>query len=1478
MVQASLAQQRLWFLNQFEDAGALYNVVVGVRLRGELDKTALGAALLDTVGRHESLRTLLVERDGLPWQRILEAGEYGVPLTTRPVDEAGLMAALVEAAEKGFDLAAELPLRVSLFEVGDRDHVLLLVVHHVAVDGWSWGPLLNDVSAAYRARVGGQEPEWEPLPAQYADYAEWQREVLGDDSDPQSLISTQLRYWTKTLADLPDELALPYDRPRPAVWSAKGDFVPVVIDDAVHEALNELARRTGTSLFMVLHAALATLLVKHGGGVDIPIGAPAAGRGDDALHELVGFFVNTLVLRVDMAGNPSFEDLLVRVREVDLDAFSNQDVPFDRLVEELNPHRSLARHALFQVMFSLEENDGTLRLPGVESTDLPVHLPIAKWDLNLTIAASETGLTGYLEYATDLFDRATAQALANRLAMILTAVGANPAQRIGDIDVLSPAERGQTLLGWNNSSAGTVPDLFEAQVARTPDAVALVDGRTKWTYRELEAKANQVAHSLIRRGVGPESVVAISIERSANLIVAILAVLKAGAAYLPIDGRYPPDRVSFMLADTRPVVHLSNEDLEVDEPDSRPERTISRDNLAYIIYTSGSTGRPKGVSVPHAGIVRLVRDADFMHLTSGDVFAQLSSVSFDAATLEIWGALLNGATLAIPPEGPLSGAELREFLSTHGVTALWLTAELFHQAVSADVHAFAGLRYLLAGGDALAAPQCQAVLDALPSVQLINGYGPTENTTFTTTHRIQAQDLAGHHGVPIGRPIAATAVHVLDQFLTPVPPGVTGELYTSGAGLARGYHDRPGLTAERFVACPFGGRMYRTGDLVRWTAAGVLEFVGRADDQVKIRGFRIEPGEVEAAVLATPGVARAVVVVRTDTPGDRRLVAYVVPEEHARDLAAAVRATTSARLPDHMVPAAVVLLDAIPVTANGKLDRNALPAPDYATTAHRALATEQERVLAGLFAGVLGLVQVGPHDDFFVLGGHSLLAIKLINGVRSAFSVEVPLKALFQAPTVASLMEVIAGNETSRPPLVHRERSGPVEVSLAQQRLWFLSLLEDSSGTYNVPVALRLRGDLDPGALEQALLDTVIRQRSLRTVIIDDNGVPWQHILDPREAPWTTVTTTEQDLPGLMAAAATHGFNLAEELPIRASLFELGPQEHVLLLVMHHIAMDGWSMAPLFRDLSTAYCARREGREPSWTPLPAQYTDYAVWQREVLGDESDPHSLLSTQLRYWRKALAGIPDELALPYDRPRPAVSSHRGAPVPIALDATLHQALIGLAQRTGTSLFMIFQAGFAATLSRVGAGYDIPIASPTAGRTDKALDDLVGFFVNTLVLRFSTAGNPTFEELLRRVREVDLEAFSHQDVPFDRLVEDLNPHRSLSRSALFQVIFMLEESGDTPRLPGVVCTEEPVEFPVVRFDMWLGLTESRSPEGRCRGVTGELRYSTDLFDHATIDTLVTTFIDLLRAVADDPSRPLWSAPAIGAGRRRPVTRREPE
>ncbi|MFJ6775155.1 amino acid adenylation domain-containing protein, partial [Kitasatospora sp. NPDC091257] len=1351
----SFAQRRLWFLQQFGAPSATYHMPLALRLSGDLDRDALSAALTDVLARHETLRTVFPHTAGIPHQRVLDPAEVPVPLAVRAAAEAEVPALLRDAAVRGFDLTSDVPLRAELFAVAPDEHVLLLVMHHIAGDGWSMGPLARDLATAYATRRGGGAPTWPPLPVTYGDYTLWQHEILGDEQDADSVFGRQVAYWTQALAGLPEQLRLPVDRPRPATMSYGGDLLELRIDAELHTALVKLARRSGATLFMVLQAALAALYTGLGAGTDIAIGSPVAGRTDEALDELVGFFINTLVLRTDTSGDPSFAELLGRVRETALSAYAHQDVPFEHLVEALNPSRSLSHHPLFQTGLVVQNAPGgDFDLPGLRVSGMAVTTGTARLDLTFGFAeeygpdGAPAGLSGAVEYSTDLFDRATVETLVARWTRLLAAVAAAPERRIGGIDLLSVEERAELLPVVEDGAAGvSLPELFAARVAATPDAVALVCGGTELTYRELDVRANRFAHALIARGVGPEQVVAVALPRSVEAVVAVLGVSKAGAAYLPVDPAYPQARIDFMLADARPALVVDDPAMVTggDRPDTDPLVAPDVRHPAYVIYTSGSTGRPKGVVVSHSGVSGLVAaQVERLGVVPGSRVLQFASPSFDASFWDLCSALLSGAALVLAPaDAPL------EALTDHrlGVTHVTLPPSALAVVDSADVTATT----LVVAGEA-----CPPELVArwAPGRRMVNAYGPTETTVCAT----MSDPLSpGAGGVPpIGRAVAGFRVYVLDERLRIVPPGVAGELYVTGPGLARGYLDRPGLTAERFLACPFGpvgARMYRTGDLVRRRADGELEYVGRADDQVKVRGFRIELGEIEAALAGHSAVAQSAVLAQDD-----RLVGYVTARPDTTVRPAELAAYLRERLPDYLVPSAFVLLEALPLTPNGKLDRAALPAPEAVTTAvGRAPRTPQEQILCELFAEALGRPQVGIDDDFFDLGGHSLLATRLAARVRSVLGVELGLRALFQAPTVAGLAVSLTEAGNARPALTARERPEAVPLSFAQRRLWFLHRMDGAAATYHIPLALQLTGTLDRAALDEALADVVARHESLRTVFPEVGGVPCQRVLDPAEArPRAGSTEVSQaELHHRLAEFARRPFDLAAEPPLRAELFAVAPDEHVLLLVMHHIAGDGWSTGPLARDLAEAYAARSEGRAPSRSNLPVQYADYTLWQRDLLGDAADPQSRFAEQLDYWKRQLSDLPELLRLPADRPRPAVAGRHGDHVGLELSPELHAALTELARNTGTSLFMVLQAALAALYTRLGAGTDIPIGSPIAGRTDEALDDLVGFFVNTLVLRTDTSGDPSFAELLGRVRETALSAYAHQDVPFEHLVE---------------------------------------------------------------------------------------------------------------------------
>ncbi|WP_344599095.1 amino acid adenylation domain-containing protein, partial [Streptomyces violaceusniger] len=1042
-IPLSPAQQRLWFINRLEGPNATYNIPLSMRLRGTVNAAALRAALADVVERHESLRTVFPDTEGRPRQEILPArgakpGFEVVDVTPEALDDH-----VRDAARQGFDLARDLPLRAWLFRVAPDDHVMLLVVHHIAGDGWSMAPLSRDLSTAYAARCAGTAPEWEPLPVQYADYTLWQREMLGDESDPVSAMAQQLAYWRTALSGVPEELQLPTDRPRPEVAGHRGQTVPLHLPARLHQQVVDLARGRGASVFMVMQAAVAALLGKLGAGEDIPIGSTIAGRTDEALDDLVGFFVNTLVLRTDLSGNPTFHELVDRVKETDLAAYAHQDVPFERLVDDLSPDRSLARHPLFQVMLSFQNNaDEQTDIPGARITPYSVGLDVAKFDLAFQLgesfdaAGAPTGIGGGIEFATDLFDPATVAAIADRLVRLLEGALKSPDSPVGSVEILSADERSRILDDWNpapaNPLSNPVPEttlvaLFEEQAARTPEATAVTSGETTVSYAELDTRANRLARHLIAQGVSPEHLVALALPRTEEMIVALLAVLKAGAGYLPVDPDYPADRIAYMLQDARPVLVLSSLDtaavldavdaetgsrLVLDDPsvaaavarrsgaavtDGERAAPLSPWHPAYVIYTSGSTGRPKGVVIPHQNVVRLFRSTEpWFEFGADDVWTMFHSYAFDFSVWEIWGPLLYGGSLVMVPHAvSRSPQDFRALLARTGVTVLNQTPSAFYRLIqeeheNPDAEGELVLRTVVFGGEALDLRRLEDWYRMHPgnAPTLINMYGITETTVHVTYRALDRRSAAALGGSVIGEAIPDLRVYVLDSNLRPVPPRVPGELYVAGAGLARGYLGRPGLSAERFVACPFGGpgeRMYRTGDVVRWTADGELEYHGRADDQVKIRGFRIELGEIETALGSYPPVAQATVLVREDQPGTKRLVAYVVPATgHTLDTNL-LREHVAGMLPEYMVPAAFVTLPELPLTANGKLDRKALPAPDFTQhTTNRAPRNPREETLCELFADVLGLDRVGIDDSFFELGGDSIVSIQLVSRARAA--------------------------------------------------------------------------------------------------------------------------------------------------------------------------------------------------------------------------------------------------------------------------------------------------------------------------------------------------------------------------------------------------------------------------------------------------------------------------------------------------------------
>ncbi|WP_156765124.1 non-ribosomal peptide synthetase, partial [Mycobacterium sp. 1245852.3] len=1506
----SFAQSRLWFIDQLHGPSPVYNMAAALRLSGRLDATALAVALRDVVARHESLRTVFTAVEGIPQQVVLPPERADVPW--QDVDATGwsparLEDAIRDTARHTFDLATEIPLCARLFRLGVEEHVLVAVVHHIAADGGSLPPLVRDLALSYASRAAGQAPDWTPLPVQYADYTLWQRAQFGDLEDPDSPIAKQLAYWERALAGLPERLELPTDRPYPAVADYRGASVAVEWPAELQQRVRAVADAHNATSFMVVQAALAVLLAKISASSDVAVGFPIAGRRDPALDDVVGFFVNTLVLRVDVGADPTIAELLAQVRRRSLAAYEHQDVPFEALVERLNPTRSLAHHPLVQVMLAWQNHEPTdLSLGDLRVTPLPVDTRTARTDLAWSLAERWTrdgrpaGIGGAVEFRTDVFDTATVQTLIERLRRVLAAMTADPARRLSSIDLLDDDEHARlhaignrAALSRQASGPSSIPALFAAQVARDPLAVALTWGGLSMSYRELDAAANRLAHRLIDEGCGPGQCVAVLMERSAHAVVAILAVLKTGAAYLPIDPAMPQQRIGFMLTDAAPVAAVTTTNLrsrldgcgvaiiDVAGPavHTRPGSALTAPepaDIAYLIYTSGTTGTPKGVAVTHGNVTALLASMNGRLTPPTGVWSQCHSLAFDFSVWEIFGALLSGGRLLIVPDDVVRSPEdLRALLIDEDVSVLSQTPSAFFALQGADAsrstHQFTP-RTVVFGGEALLPQRLGKWLHNHPHrPRLINMYGITETTVHASCRKICDADIDGHVS-PIGKPLAHLAFFVLDPWLCPVPAGVPGELYVAGCGVAVGYLGRAGLTASRFVACPFGGtgtRMYRTGDVMRWGPDGQLHYLGRADDQVKIRGHRIELGEIHSALAQLDGVKQAAVIAREDRPGEKRLVGYLTGTADPAE----ARARLAERLPAYMVPAAVVAVDAIPLTPNGKLDVRALPAPDYhGRDQYSAPATAVEQTIADIYAHVLGVDRVGIDDSFFDLGGDSLSAMRLVAEINAGLGVHLGVRALFEAPTIRRLAGRLGTDGGGRLPLVAAARPAVVPLSFAQSRLWFIGQLHGPSPVHNMAIALQLHGRLDDEAFGAALADVVARHESLRTLFPAHEGIPQQLVVEAGAADfgWQISDARGWSAARLGKAIDTvvgHRFELATELPLRALLFRVDDNEYLLVAVLHHIAADGWSLTPLVRDLGEAYASRVAGQAPGWVPLPVQYVDYTLWQRAQFGELQDPHSLIAGQLRYWEHTLAGMPERLELPTDRPYPMVADFGGASVAVEWPAELQQRVRAVADAHNATSFMVVQAALAVLLAKISASSDVAVGFPIAGRRDPALDDVVGFFVNTLVLRVDLAGDPTVTEVLAHVRARSLAAYEHQDVPFEVLVERLNPTRSLAHHPLVQVMLAWQNTDAADlSLGDVRVTPVPVETRTARTDLAWSLAERWTRDGRPAGIGGAVEFRTDVFDTATIEALVCRLHRVLTAITADPTARLSSIDVLGA------------
>ncbi|SPY51331.1 pyoverdine synthetase D [Pseudomonas aeruginosa] len=1502
-LRLSYAQERQWFLWQLEPESAAYHIPSVLRLRGRLDLDALQRSFDSLVARHETLRTRF-RLDGDEARQEI-AASMALPLdivALGPLEEGALARQVETTIARPFDLERGPLLRVSLLRLAEDDHVLVLVQHHIVSDGWSMQVMVEELVQLYAAYSRGLEVALPALPIQYADYALWQRSWMEAGEKER-----QLAYWTGLLGGEQPVLELPFDRPRPVRQSHRGAQFILELDIDLSQALRRVAQQEGATAFALLLASFQALLYRYSGQADIRVGVPIANRNRVETERLIGFFVNTQVLKADLDGRMGFDELLAQARQRALEAQAHQDLPFEQLVEALQPERSLSHNPLFQVLFNYQSeargNGQAFRFDELQMESVQFDSRTAQFDLTLDLTDEEQRFCAVFDYATDLFDASTVERLAGHWRNLLRGIVANPRQRLGELPLLDAPERRQTLSEWNPAQReyavqGTLQQRFEEQARQRPQAVALILDEQRLSYGELNARANRLAHCLIARGVGADVPVGLALERSLDMLVGLLAILKAGGAYLPLDPAAPEERLAHILDDSGVRLLLTQghllerlprqagvEVLAIDGlvldgyAESDPLPTLSADNLAYVIYTSGSTGKPKGTLLTHRNALRLFSATEaWFGFDERDVWTLFHSYAFDFSVWEIFGALLYGGRLVIVPQWvSRSPEDFYRLLCREGVTVLNQTPSAFKQlmavACSADMATQQpALRYVIFGGEALdlqsLRPWFQRFGDRQP--QLVNMYGITETTVHVTYRPVSEADLEGGLVSPIGGTIPDLSWYILDRDLNPVPRGAVGELYIGRAGLARGYLRRPGLSATRFVPNPFPGgageRLYRTGDLARFQADGNIEYIGRIDHQVKVRGFRIELGEIEAALAGLAGVRDAVVLAH-DGVGGTQLVGYVVADsaEDAERLRESLRESLKRHLPDYMVPAHLMLLERMPLTVNGKLDRQALPQPDASLSqqAYRAPGSELEQRIAAIWAEILGVERVGLDDNFFELGGHSLLATRVISRVRQEQQLDASLKALFERPVLEAFAQGLERTTDAVSTIPLADRQQPLALSFAQERQWFLWQLEPESAAYHIPSALRLRGRLDVDALQRSFDSLVARHETLRTRFRLEGGRSYQQVQPAVSVSIEREQFGEEGLIERIQAIVVQPFDLERGPLLRVNLLQLAEDDHVLVLVQHHIVSDGWSMQVMVEELVQLYAGYSQGLDVVLPALPIQYADYALWQRSWMeaGEKE-------RQLAYWTGLLGGEQPVLELPFDRPRPARQSHRGAQLGFELSRELVEAVRALAQREGTSSFMLLLASFQALLYRYSGQADIRVGVPIANRNRVETERLIGFFVNTQVLKADLDGRMGFDELLAQARQRALEAQAHQDLPFEQLVEALQPERNASHNPLFQVLFnhQSEIRSVTPevqledlRLEGLAWDGQ-----TAQFDLTLDIQEDEN------GIWASFDYATDLFDASTVERLAGHWRNLLRGIVANPRQRLGELPLLDAPERR--------
>lgn len=1469
------AQTGIWFAQQLDPDNPIYNTAEYIEINGPVNIALFEEALRHVIKEAESLHVRFGENMDGPWQMINPSPDvqlHVIDVSSEPDPEKTALNWMKADLAKPVDLGYAPLFNEALFIAGPDRFFWYQRIHHIAIDGFGFSLIAQRVASTYTALIKGQTAKSRSFGSLQA--------ILEEDTDYRGSeqYEKDRQFWLDRFADAPEVVSLADRAPR-----TSNSFLrhTAYLPPSDVNALKEAARYFSGSWHEVMIAVSAVYVHRMTGSEDVVLGLPMMGRIGSASLNVPAMVMNLLPLRLTVSSSMSFSELIQQISREIRSIRRHHKYRHEELRRDLKLIGE--NHRLFGPQINLMPFDYGLDFAGVRGTTHNLSAgPVDDLSINVYDRTDGSGLRIDVDANPEVYSESDIKLHQQRILQLLQTASAGEDMLIGQMELLLPEEKEKVISKWNETAKSeklvSLQDMFEKQAVLTPERIALMCDDIQVNYRKLNEEANRLARLLIEKGIGPEQFVALALPRSPEMVASMLGVLKTGAAYLPLDPEFPADRISYMLEDAKPSCIITTEEIAASLPDDlavpelvldqavtqeiikrySPENqdvSVSLDHPAYIIYTSGSTGRPKGVVVTQKSLSNfLLSMQEAFSLGEEDRLLAVTTVAFDISALELYLPLISGAQIVIAKKETIREPQaLAQMIENFDINIMQATPTLWHALVTSEPEKLRGLRVLV-GGEALPSGLLQELQDLHCSVT--NLYGPTETTIWSAAAFLEE----GLKGVPpIGKPIWNTQVYVLDNGLQPVPPGVVGELYIAGTGLARGYFHRPDLTAERFVADPYGPpgtRMYRTGDQARWRADGSLDYIGRADHQIKIRGFRIELGEIDAVLANHPHIEQAAVVVREDQPGDKRLAAYVVAD--AAIDTAELRRYMGASLPDYMVPSAFVEMDELPLTPNGKLDRKALPAPDFSTSvSDRAPRTPQEEIMCDLFAEVLGLARVGIDDSFFELGGHSLLAARLMSRIREVMGAELGIAKLFDEPTVAGLAAHLDLAQSACPALQRAERPEKIPLSFAQRRLWFLHCLEGPSPTYNIPVAVRLSGELDQGLLKAALYDLVCRHESLRTIFPESQGTSYQHILDAdRACPELHVTEiAEKELSDRLAEAVRYSFDLAAEPAFRAELFVIGPDEYVLLLLVHHIVGDGWSLTPLTRDLGTAYAARCHGRSPEWAPLAVQYADYALWQQELLGNEDDPNSLIAGQLAFWKETLKNLPDQLELPTDYSRPAEPSHDGDTIHFRIEPEFHKRLQELARANRVSLFMVLQSGLAALLTRLGAGTDIPIGSPIAGRNDDALGDLVGLFINTLVLRTDTSGDPSFRELLDRVREVNLAAYDNQDLPFERLVEVLNPARSRATHPLFQIMLAFQNTPDAElHLPDMESSLRINSVGSAKFDLTLEISEDRLADGTPNGMEGLLEYSTDLFKRETAQALADRLMRLLEAAESDP------------------------